>query len=134
MFLPGNPFRNDNDVSRCKMLGYVDRLLLWPLARLLHLLVLRHLHICIIFCQGPFWPSTKYTFLVKVHKMLYSSSSTLMWISLRCPALLAICMMTSWKILKLDHIICIYVNLSCHQIWILVTPVVALSILGSTTF
>ena len=69
-------------------------------------------YICIIFCQGPFWPSTKYTFLVKVHKMLYSSS-TLMWISLRCPALLA-CNLhdISWKILKLDHIICIYVNLS----------------------
>ena len=69
---------------------------------------------CIIFCQEPFWPSTKYTFLVKVHKMLYSSSSTLMWISLRCPAAQLACNLhdISWKILKLDHIICIYVNLS----------------------
>ena len=77
-------------------------------------------YICIIFCQGPFWPSTKYTFLVKVHKMLYSSSSTLMWISLRCPALLA-CNLhyISWKILKLDHIICIYVNLSMSNLIII---------------
>ena len=71
--------RNDNDVSRCKMPGYVDGL--WPLARFARSTFFIHMHIlprAILTYKVLFWWKST---------MLYSS--TLVWIYLKCPAFLA---------------------------------------------